>query len=92
MRDSAQQHIVKLLHRYTSFSVLMFQFYLQAVRAPLAVTVLCGYRDVSAEAWRTELPSIWPHLAQLIFSPQPSVRKALASLFAVQMYPMLSSH
>ena len=64
--------------------------FLQAIRAPLTSTVLNGYQDVSPDAWKAELPMIWPYLAQLIFSPQPGVRKALASLLTVQLTPMLS--
>ncbi len=54
------------------------------------MTVLGGYKDVSGQAWRQELPHIWPHLAHLIFSPQPAVRTALASLLMTQLPAMLN--
>ena len=62
---------------------------LQALRAPLITTVLGGYKDVSRQSWKEELPHIWPYLAHLIFSPQPSVRTALASLLMTQLPAML---
>ena len=64
---------------------------LQAIRAPLIEAVLSGYQDVSRDAWKAELPAIWPHLARLIVCPQPGVRSALASLLQTQLPPMLHS-
>lgn len=63
---------------------------LQAIRAPLVVAVLGGYQAVCGEAWRGELRAVWPHLARLICSAQPSVRAALAGLLQAQLPPLIA--
>lgn len=63
---------------------------LQAMRAPLTVAVLGGYEAVCGEAWRGELRALWPHLARLICSQQPSVRAALAGLLQAQLLPHIA--
>ncbi|BDA49435.1 probable Brefeldin A-inhibited guanine nucleotide-exchange protein [Coccomyxa sp. Obi] len=62
----------------------------QAMRAPLTVAVLGGYEAVCGEAWRGELRALWPHLARLICSQQPSVRAALAVLLQAQLLPLIA--
>ncbi|KAK9904753.1 hypothetical protein WJX75_001787 [Coccomyxa subellipsoidea] len=62
----------------------------QAIRAPLTVAVLGGYRAVCGEAWRGELRAVFPHLARLICSGQPSVRAALAGLLQAQLPPLIA--
>ncbi|KAK9844232.1 hypothetical protein WJX84_000597, partial [Apatococcus fuscideae] len=61
----------------------------QAIRAPLIVAMLDGYRDVRTEALRKEITSIFPHLARLACSAQPSVRRTLSSLFEAQLPPLV---
>lgn len=62
----------------------------QAVRAPLVTAVLGGYHLVGPAAWRQELREIFPHLARLICSSQPSVRSALAQLLQAQLPPLIA--
>ena len=62
----------------------------QAARAPLLVAVLQGYRSICGEAWQAELRSVFPHLAHLICSAQPSVRTALADLLQAQIPKMIA--
>ena len=63
----------------------------QAIRAPLVVAALGGYASVRGEAWRAELGAgVFPHLARLICSSQPSVRTALAQLLAAQLPPLIA--
>lgn len=64
--------------------------WLQAMRAPLTVAVLGGYEAVCGDAWRGELRALWPHLARLICSQQPSVRVALAGLLQAQLLPLIA--
>ncbi|KAK9863867.1 hypothetical protein WJX84_003305 [Apatococcus fuscideae] len=61
----------------------------QAIRAPLIVAMLDGYREVRTEAMRREITSIFPHLARLACSAQPSVRRTLSSLFETQLPPLV---
>ena len=58
---------------------------LQAIRAPLIVTVLESYYSIHNEAWTTELQAIFPHLAKLVCSAQPTVRKALGQLMRANL-------
>jgi hypothetical protein len=62
----------------------------QAIRAPLIATVLRGYEGICGESWRSELRAIFPHLARLICSAQPSVRLALAGLLQAQLPPLIA--
>lgn len=53
---------------------------LQAIRAPLVVAILESYYSIHNEAWTAELQAIFPHLAKLVCSAQPTVRRALGQL------------
>lgn len=57
----------------------------QAIRAPLIVTVLESYNSIHNEAWNNELQAIFPHLAKLVCSAQPTVRKALGQLMRANL-------
>ncbi|DBA73285.1 hypothetical protein WJX77_003623 [Trebouxia sp. C0004] len=57
----------------------------QAIRAPLIVTVLESYYSIHNEAWTSELQAIFPHLAKLVCSAQPTVRKALGQLMRANL-------
>lgn len=57
----------------------------QAIRAPLIVTVLESYYSLHNEAWTSELQAIFPHLARLVCSAQPTVRKALGQLMRANL-------
>lgn len=70
--------------------VILASLRAQAIRAPLTVAVLGGYRAVCGEAWRGELRAVFPHLARLICSGQPSVRAALAGLLQAQLPPLIA--
>ncbi|KAK9804748.1 hypothetical protein WJX72_003264 [[Myrmecia] bisecta] len=61
----------------------------QAIRAPLIVSMLSGYREMRSESLKREVRDIFPHLARLVCSAQPSVRAELASLFQSQLPPLL---
>ncbi len=55
------------------------------------VAALRGYSGVRGPAWRAELGAgAFPHLARLICSQQPSVRAALADLFAAQLPALIA--
>ena len=58
---------------------------LQAIRAPLVVTVLQAYQQVSPEVWAQELPQLFSCFAKLVCSAQPSVRKHLGQLMHMQV-------
>ena len=58
---------------------------LQAIRAPLIVTVLESYYSIHNEAWTSELQAIFPHLAKLVCSAQPTVRTALGQLMRANL-------
>lgn len=53
---------------------------LQAIRAPLVVAILESYYSIHNDAWTAELQAIFPHLAKLVCSSQPTVRRALGQL------------
>ena len=57
----------------------------QAIRAPLIVAVLESYYSIHNEAWTNELQAIFPHLAKLVCSAQPTVRKALGQLMQANL-------
>lgn len=57
----------------------------QAIRVPLIVTVLESYNSIHNEAWNNELQAIFPHLAKLVCSAQPTVRKALGQLMRANL-------
>ena len=58
---------------------------LQAIRAPLVVAVLESYYSIHNAAWTNELQAIFPHLAKLVCSVQPTVRKALGQLMRANL-------
>ncbi len=58
---------------------------MQAIRAPLIVTVLESYYSIQNETWTSELQAIFPHLAKLVCSAQPTVRKALGQLMRANL-------
>lgn len=57
----------------------------QAIRAPLIVAVLESYYSIHNEAWTSELQAIFPHLAKLVCSAQPTVRKTLGQLMRANL-------
>ncbi|KAL3134912.1 hypothetical protein ABBQ32_007876 [Trebouxia sp. C0010 RCD-2024] len=57
----------------------------QAIRAPLIVAVLESYYSIHNDAWTGELQAIFPHLAKLVCSAQPTVRKALGQLMRANL-------
>eukprot|EP00884_Botryococcus_braunii_P009957 jgi/Botrbrau1/18963/Bobra.0798s0002.1 len=92
-RDAWQQHKVSLGSRAGDASQALPSEgcpWEQAVRAPLVTAVLGGYQMVGPTAWRQELREIFPHLARLICSSQPSVRSALAQLLQAQLPPLIA--
>ena len=58
---------------------------LQAIRAPLVVTILQAYQQVSPQVWAQELPQLFSCFAKLVCSAQPSVRKHLGQLMHMQV-------
>jgi hypothetical protein len=68
----------------------LFPAPLQAIRAPLIVAVLRGYESICGQSWRTEMRGVFPHLARLICSAQPSVRLALAAVLQAQLPPLIA--
>lgn len=53
---------------------------LQAIRAPLVVAILESYYSIHNDLWTAELQAIFPHLAKLVCSAQPTIRRALGQL------------
>ena len=66
-------------------TVKQFLLCVQAIRAPLIVAVLESYYSIHNEAWTGELQAIFPHLAKLVCSAQPTVRKALGQLMRANL-------
>ena len=56
-----------------------------AIHAPLVIASLAGYKMVSEEARRNELREIYPQLAKLVCSEQPTVRAALGEMMGTLM-------
>ena len=44
------------------------------------VAILESYYSIHSEAWTAELQAIFPYLAKLVCSAQPTVRRALGQL------------